>query len=201
MTANDAPKLQPRPHLVTDALSAFVLSFIVARSFTTFFPSTVLITSGIHVHHFWYGIVLLAVGGWIGISYNNKETDLLAAVLYGAGGGLIVDEVGLLLTFGNYWTSLTYTFLTMILAFVGVMLIISRYRQVIKADLFDFLRSRFSLYFGVFLLAVSIAFTTETSNFTVTAASTALTLVSIMFIIFHIVQRFKKSSKRHQNSA
>jgi hypothetical protein len=199
MTANNAAKLQPRPHLVTAALSAFVFSFIAARTFTTFFPSTVLITSGIHIHHFWYGIVLLAVGGWIGISYNNKETDQLGAVLYGAGGGLIVDEVGLLLTFGNYWTSLTYTFLTIILAFVGVLLIISRYRQIIEADLFDFLRSRFGLHLGVFLLAISIAFTTETSNLVVTVTSITLTAVSIILIIFHIFQRFKKYSKRSSN--
>jgi hypothetical protein len=180
-------------------LSAFVFSFIAARTFTTFFPSTVLITGGIHIHHFWYGIVSLAVGGWIGISYSNKETDLLAAVLYGAGGGLIVDEVGLLLTFGNYWTSLTYTFLMIILAFVGVLLIISRYRQIVKVDLFCFLRSRFSLYLCVFLLATSIAFTTETSNLVVAVASITLTAVSIILIIFHIFQRFKKYSIRNLN--
>jgi hypothetical protein len=61
-----------------------------------------LITSGIHIHHFWFGIALVAVGGWLGISYNDEETSRVASILFGAGGGLIVDEVGLLLTFGNY---------------------------------------------------------------------------------------------------
>jgi hypothetical protein len=50
------------------------------------------------------GIALLAIGGWLGISYDDKETNRVASILYGAGGGLIVDEVGLLLTFNNYWT-------------------------------------------------------------------------------------------------
>ena len=199
MTTNNATKLQPRPHLVAAALSAFVLSFVVSRTFTTFFPSTVLVENGIHVHHFWYGIALLAIGGWIGIDYDDKETDLLAAVLYGVGGGLIVDEVGLLLTFGNYWTNLTYTFLTVILAFIVVLLIISRYRQIIRAELFDFLRSGISLYLGVFLLAVSIAFTTETTNFGVTTTSIVLTAISICFIIFHIAKRSKKLPKKFQN--
>jgi hypothetical protein len=196
MASNSGARFQPKPHLVTAALVSFIISFITARVFTTFFPSTVLIASGIHLHHFWFGIALLAIGGWIGISYNDKETDLLAAVLYGAGGGLIVDEVGLLLTFGNYWTSLTYTSLAIILAFVAILLVISRYRQTIETELLVFLRNRISLYLGVFLLAVSVAFVTETNNLAVTAIATALTIASIVIIIIHFAQRAKKGSKR-----
>jgi hypothetical protein len=94
-------RFQPRAHLAAIALLSFMVAFAAARVFTTFFPSAVLIGNGIHIHHFWFGIALLAVGGWLGISYNDKDTDRLAAILYGAGGGLIVDEVGLLLTFGE----------------------------------------------------------------------------------------------------
>lgn len=193
MSANSVPRFQPKPHLVTVALTAFLISFIAARVFTTFFPSTVIVTSGIHIHHFWFGIALLAVGGWIGISYNDKETDLIAAVLYGAGGGLIIDEVGLLLTFGNYWTSLTYTVLAIILALAAVLLVISRYRQAIESDLLGFLRNRISLYLGIFLLAVSIAFTTETNNFAVTTASLAISVISVIIIILHLARGSKKA--------
>jgi hypothetical protein len=196
MASNSGARFEPKPHLVTAALVSFIISFITARVFTTFFPSTVLIANGIHVHHFWFGIVLLAIGGWIGISYIDKETDLLAAVLYGAGGGLIVDEVGLLLTFGNYWTSLTYTSLAIILAFIAVLLVISRYRRIMETELLGFLRNRISLYLGVFLLAVSVAFITETSKLEVTAVTSALTITSIVIIIIHFVQRSKKRSKR-----
>jgi len=200
MSANSVPRLQPKPHLVTAALTAFLISFIAARVFTTFFPSTVIITGGVHIHHFWIGIALLAVGGWIGISYNDKETDLVAAVLYGAGGGLIIDEVGLLLTFGNYWTSLTYTVLAIILAFAAVLLVISRYRKVMESDLLGFLRNRISLYLGVFLLAVSIAFTTETNNFAVTAASVAISVISVIIIIIHLTRGSKKAFKATSKS-
>ncbi len=91
--------IQPRAHLSTTALVSFILSFVASRTFTTFFPSTVLVSNGVHIHHFWFGIALLAIGGWLGINYTDKDTDHLAAILYGAGGGLIADEVGLLLTF------------------------------------------------------------------------------------------------------
>lgn len=196
MTSNSMMPFQTKPHLVTAALSAFILSFIAARAFTTFFPSTVIITNGIHIHHFWYGIALLAIGGWIGISYNNKETDLVAAVIYGAGGGLIADEVGLLLTFGNYWTNLTYTAVIAFLSLIAVLIIIIRYRLTIETELAEYLRSKISLYLAIFLLAVSIAFTTETTSFAVTATSVSLTLASIVIIVIHMVQRTKNTHKK-----
>ena len=176
-------RFQPRAHLATAALLSFIASFVAARTFTTFFPSTVFISGGIHIHHFWYGLALLAVGGWLGISYSNKETDLVAAILYGAGGGLIVDEVGLLLTFGNYWTGLTFSVLVVLLAFASVLILINAYKRVILQELRDFERSRISLYVGVFLFAVSIAFITETMNVWVTATSIALAAASAVIII------------------
>ena len=83
------------------ALISFVASFVIARVFTTISPSVVLRWGGVHIHHFWYGIVLLAIGSWLWISSNEERITRLAAVICGAGGGLIADEAGLLLTVGN----------------------------------------------------------------------------------------------------
>jgi hypothetical protein len=63
-------------------------------------------------------LALLAVGGWVGISYTQKEIDMIASIMYGVGGGLIADEIGLLLTFGNYFSELTWTFLLLLFSFV-----------------------------------------------------------------------------------
>jgi hypothetical protein len=202
MIAKSVLKVQSKPHLVTAALSAFVLSFVAARIFTTFFPSTVIITNGIHIHHFWYGIALLAVGGWIGISYDNKEADLVGAIIYGAGGGLIADEVGLLLTFGNYWTTLTYTIVTSFLAFITVMVIIIKYGKVIEEELAEYLRSKFSLYIAILLFAISIAFTTETTNLVVITISIVLTIVSLAIIVIHVLmRRYRKASANAAKSS
>jgi hypothetical protein len=192
MIAVSARGFRPRAHLATIALSAFIFSFIVARTFTTFYPSTVLVSHGVHIHHFWYGIVLLAVGGWLGISYNDRETDRVAAILYGAGGGLIVDEVGLLLTFGNYWTGLTYTFLVIVLAFVTILILFNRYRQLIMTELAEFVSSKVGLYLGVFLAAVSVAFIMQTNNISVIAVSSALTIIGIAITVTYLIRHAKR---------
>ena len=196
MTAISVRSFRPRAHLATIALLSFIFSFIAARTFTTFYPSTVLVSNGIHVHHFWYGIVLLAIGGWLGISYSGRETDRVAAILYGAGGGLIVDEVGLLLTFGNYWTGLTYTFLIILLAFVTILMLFNRYRQPIMTELAELARNKVSLYLGVFLAAVSVAFITQTNNALVTAVASGLTIVAIIVIVAYLVRQVKIIPKK-----
>lgn len=190
-----ARRFQPRAHLATFALLSFIISFIVARLFTTFFPSTVIFSNGIHIHHFWFGIALLAAGGWIGISYNEKETNRLSAILYGIGGGLIVDEVGLLLTFGDYWTELTFSFLIVLLAFVFVLILLYSYRETILKELGIFESSNASFYIGVFLFAISIAFIAETTNDLVVATSIGLAITATVIIVVFLFLRTREKSR------
>ena len=107
-----------RANLSVLALISFLASFIIARAFTTINPDVVLRGGGFHIHHYLYGIIMLAIGGWLGISYIEERITRLAAVIYGAGGGLIGDEAGLLLG-GNYWTGITYTIVVVFLVFVS----------------------------------------------------------------------------------
>jgi len=186
----------PRAHLTEIALISFIFSFFVARLFTTFFPSTVLVSNGIHIHHFWFGIVLVAIGGWLGISYDEKEIDRVAAILYGVG-GLIVDEVGLLLTFDNYWTSLTYSFLIIFLAFIIVLIFFFRYRLTVLEALAEFATNKVSLYLGIFLAAVSSAFIIQTDNFLVTVVAIVFAIIAVILILVFLLQRLKIIPKRH----
>jgi hypothetical protein len=177
-----------RANLSLLALISFVASFVMARAFTAISPDVVLIGNGFHIHHFWYGIMMLAIGGWLGISYTEERIDRLAAVIYGAGGGLIGDEVGLLLTFGNYWTGLTYTIIVIFLAFASTFILFRRYSKAILAEIGGFTRSKASFYFGVILAAVSFAFIT-TNNFLVTSVSVVTTIVACIIIVAYIAQR------------
>jgi hypothetical protein len=174
------------------ALVSFALSFIVARVFTYLHPDVVLVSGGIHIHHFWFGLALLAIGGWLGISYTHKEVDMLAAIIYGVGGGLIADEVGLLLTFGNYYSGLTWTFVLLFLAFVSTLILLYRYRQSIFEELHEFVGSKSSIFIGAFLIAVSAAFVVQTDNFPITLISVVATIVGVLTILGFFVHQLRQ---------
>jgi hypothetical protein len=176
-----------RANLSWLALISFVASFAIARIFTTISRNVVLRVGGFHIHHFLYGIILLAVGGWLGISYNEERITRVAAVLYGAGGGLIMDEAGLLLTFGNYWTGITYAIVVIFLASVFAIILFKRYSKTATAEIRSVIRSGASLYFGIILTAVSIAFLFR-RNFLIVVISTATTAVGCIIIVAFITQ-------------
>jgi hypothetical protein len=184
-------KIKEKPNLSMLAMISFIASFIVTRIFTTLNPNSVLISGDYHIHHFWYGIAMLAIGGWIGISVENERLNRVAAILFGAGGGLIGDEVGLLLTLGNYWSEITYTFVIIFLTFASMLILLNKYRKLIRTEFTQFLRSNASLYFGVFLAAVSIAFILETDNATIITVSSALTIAACFIILAYFVQRIR----------
>ena len=185
----------PRVHLAVLALVSFILSFAVARTFTYFYPQVVLVSGELHIHHFWFGMLLLVIGGWLGINYTQKEIDMLAAIIYGVGGGLIADEIGLLLTFGNYYSELTWTFLLLLFSFVSVLILLSKYRQTIYQELHEFVSSKASLFIGVFLAAVSIAFVIDTDNLFVTLLSVALTVTGALTVLAFLVHQTRQARR------
>ncbi|MFW6381847.1 MAG: hypothetical protein ACOCZ3_04810 [Bacillota bacterium] len=67
-----------------------------------------IILFGYHIHHFYFGILLMGIAGWmsiVGVSYISGKK---LALIYGTGLGLLMDEIGLLLTWGDYYSSLSY---------------------------------------------------------------------------------------------
>lgn len=67
-----------------------------------------IILFGYHIHHFYIGIFLICVAGWISIVGASLLTRKQTAALYGIGLGLFMDEIGLLLTWGDYYSGLSY---------------------------------------------------------------------------------------------
>jgi len=183
--------VKTKPNLSVLALIAFIASFAVARLFTTFNPDTVLISGDFHIHHFWYGLAMLAIGGWLGITVDNERVNRLAAILFGAGGGLIGDEFGLLITLEDYWTGITYTFVIVFLTFASMLILISKYSKIIRTEFAEFVSSNASLYFGVFLAGVSIAFILETDNLVIITVSSVLTLMACVIILAYFIQRIR----------
>jgi hypothetical protein len=182
-----------KPNLSFIMLSSFLASFAVARVFTAFYPSTTLIIQGIHVHHFWYGLALLTIGGWLGINYRDDHTDRLAAIIFGTGGGLIGDEIGLLLTFGNYYSELTYTFLIALLTFAVMATLLKRHGKTIITEIYGFTRTHIDLYIGLFLAFTSSAFLIQSDNAIVIILSTITFIFAIILITRRIIQFLKKT--------
>ncbi len=75
-------------------LGAFIPTFLVARLLVHYSPRIFLQVHGQHVHHFTYGIALLAISGYLAIVRKTKSPAWLAAV-FGVGLALAVDETGM----------------------------------------------------------------------------------------------------------
>lgn len=83
-------------------LGAFIPTFAVARLIVRFFPETFVQVNGTHVHHFTYGIIILAVSGYLAIIRNGRAPFWLA-IMYGIGLALAVDETGMWLHLTNQY--------------------------------------------------------------------------------------------------
>lgn len=74
---------------------------------------------GFHIHHFFIGFLLVMLAGW-GALLHPQISRRWLAVLYGIGAGVFMDEVGFLLTWGDYYARQSWfvavTFLSVLVA-------------------------------------------------------------------------------------
>jgi hypothetical protein len=187
-----------RPNMSVLALISFAFSFAVSRLFTILNPSVILITSGFHIHHFWFGILMLAIGGWLGISYDEARIDRIGAIFFGAGGGLIGDEVGILLTFRgeNYWAGISYTFVIVFLALASILVLVNKYSSMIVKEFAEFSGSRGGFYLAVFIEVVSLAFLIDTNNPLIIAITGIIAVVAFFTIFSFFIQTIKRRLRR-----
>jgi hypothetical protein len=115
----------------------------------------VVVTGGIHFHHFWFGILLVAASGGLALAYRNDILHRVLAVTYGAGLGLIGDEVGLLLTFGDYHSLLTYEVVLGVLAVVVMATLLIRNSHELEEDFLKLAMGERLAHVGVFIVALS----------------------------------------------
>lgn len=181
-----------KPNLSFIMLISFLASFAVARTFTAFFPSVTLEIQGYHIHHFWYGLALLAIGGWIGINYRDEQTDRIAAIVFGTGGGLVGDQFGLLVTFGDYYSGLTYTFVISVLAFAAMVPLFKRHGRAIVTEIYGSFRQNVDLYFGLLLAFLSSAFLLQSDNPSVITLSGIVFLIALALIIVRVTRYLRK---------
>jgi len=98
---------------------------------------------------------MVVVAGWMGISSDHPTWRRVYAVVFGFGGGLIGDEVGLLLTFGNYQSQLTYAFFIGLICFVTLAILLVRFRADLKQDLSEIERGEVTVHVGLVIACAS----------------------------------------------
>ena len=140
------------------ATLAFTGGFFGARIFHTLFPEIMVITQGIHFHHFWYGLALMGIAGWLGIAENDERYNRVYAVVFGLGVGFVGDEVGLLLTFGDYYSTLTFEFFIAAIVAIILIALLLRHREEIQRDVFGVTGPEHLMHIGVFLAGFSAIF-------------------------------------------
>jgi hypothetical protein len=181
----------------TLALSAFLVAFFGARVFTTIRPDTVVVTGGIHFHHFWYGLAMVVVAGWLGIAYTHPAWDRIYATVFGFGGGLIGDEVGLLLTFGNYHSELTYVFFVGFVGVVALLFLLLRYKQPLERELAEIGRGEALVHVGIVIAGFSALF----FALDLLAPGTGIAVLGIVIALVGVAQwRAAPSARPSQSS-
>lgn len=111
-------------------LISFIITFAIARAITILQKLEIIRNQSgpIHIHHYVFGIFLLLICGYIGISFwATDRVRHIMAILFGIGAALTIDEFALWLYLEDlYWHDLgrisidaiIYTFAIFSLIFV-----------------------------------------------------------------------------------
>ena len=96
------------------ALVAFLITFAILRILTAIIhfevfphgPFRNLVTaSGLHIHHLFWGILLLMATGFIGLATRSEKWHLRVAMIFGVALALTLDEFALWLRLADvYWS-------------------------------------------------------------------------------------------------
>lgn len=87
--------------IVFPIVFAFLLTFVLSRFISYlityhYIPEIYLQPSpGLHVHHFTYGVFIMAVAGYLALVFNGPRAKFAIALLLGLGLGLAFDEFGM----------------------------------------------------------------------------------------------------------
>ncbi len=110
-------KIPSKEKTIAIIVSSFLITFVVARAFVYLvlghlLPNFFLTIRGVHIHHFTYGVFILALLGYYLIIYHpqsDSKTFRIITILYGVGLGLTFDEFGMWIRMeDNYWVRQSY---------------------------------------------------------------------------------------------
>lgn len=95
-------------------LWAFLATFLISRNIAFFDPRRMFFYDGHHIHHYTYGIVILALAGYI--SLTSKRARYWVAVMFGIGLGMVFDEFAIwMIPSSSYWSDGSYDAIAVVL--------------------------------------------------------------------------------------
>jgi hypothetical protein len=110
-----------RKHMPFWVLAGFLPTFAVARFLVNNFPTLFVNIRGVHIHHFAWGVIVLAVVGFISLVSPTYPPRPALAVSYGVGLALAFDEFGMWLRLtSNYNLDQSEDVMVGILAFLVI---------------------------------------------------------------------------------
>jgi len=98
---------------------------------------------------------MIVAADWLSIVYYDPRHRRFYAVLFGLGSGLVGDEVGLLLTFGNYDSDLTFFFFVTVVSVGSLGLLLSWHRERLELDVLSLGSGERLVYVGVVIAGLS----------------------------------------------
>jgi hypothetical protein len=115
---------------------SFIVTFLLIRALTygiryQILPiRNVVTSSGLHIHHFVWGIFILLLVGFIALSVNQARWHPLLAIAYGIGAALVLDEFALWLNLQDvYWAKEGRSSLDVVIVFAALIgLYLAAYR-------------------------------------------------------------------------
>jgi len=78
----------------------FLITFVTARMISYIIPSFGLVVGDFRIHHYTWGIFVLAVSGYLALVFGGAKAKYRISLLYGFGLGLAFDEFA-------FWLKLT----------------------------------------------------------------------------------------------
>ncbi len=127
---------------------------------------------------------MVALTGWLAIVGKRTERlDRAYALVYGLGLGLIGDEVGLLLTFGNYYSELTYQIFVGAIGLIFLGALAVRFGERLRKDLRGMKRWEVVGLVGLFLAGFSTLFFAFDQD--LTGAFFAITGILAVILSYH----------------
>ncbi len=144
-----------------------------------------IILFGYHIHHFYIGIFLVCLAGWLSIVGSEHLTKKNLAVMYGSGLGLLLDEIGLLLTWGDYYSSLSYIIGMLTLGVFLSIVFFSNFWESVKIN-FTNIKSGPLVWNKFFRNNLVINFIDNVSKATGKTDNTVLVFSGILYILVSV---------------